>query len=671
MKRYPDILGRVAAVAAGWWLAAAAEPVAAQPVRVLERAEYTDRLHGMWLAQCIANWTGLRTEGIRTAPPFLTDSNWGQVVDGRLVDFVTQQDPWQADDDTDIEYVYVHLISTLGRPLLTPADVAQGWTDHINRFIWVSNAQARALIGRGLSPPATSLPAANPAALQIDAQLTSEVFGALAPGMPDRALALADLPIRTTAHGFAAHAAQFYVLLYSLAAEADPALGARGRILWMVSRARSYLPDASKASDVIDFVLADYLANPDVGDWESTRDKVYQRYQLNAAANGFTYRNWYESPINLATGVMALLYGEGSLQRTIQIGTLSGWDSDNGTATMGGLLGLMHGAEWVRAEFPGRSLSDRFWIGRTRDNLPDYLPGDAEADDTLAMLAARAIPVVEQVVIAEGGGIDGPTGRWVLPPARSVPAVGGRRAFNPLEHEDARSANNRVRREGGVVTASAPAGSPAWGRGGGAASLFCDGRETDFSGVDRIDATYYSSEGSGAPPGPVTLTVTYDRPVLAHTLRLVEGEHFDGTDGGAVGGAMQSVLFEVLAGGQWAAPTGTLSEAPDPGVPFQILDLRLAVPVMVMGVRISGLPVGGYVTCSEMDVLSAPFDPASLEALRFDRNGDGAIDIEDLWTLFGSPADLDGDQEVGGGDARYLESAIRLHEGADMRAGNR
>jgi hypothetical protein len=189
--------------------------------------------------------------------------------------------------------------------------------------------------------------------------------------------------------------------------------------------------------------------------------------------------------------------------------------------------------------------------------------------------------------------------------------------------------------------------------------------------VDRPDVTYYSGEGSGAAPGPVMLTVLYDRPVSAHTLKMVEGEHFDGAGGGAAGGAMQSVLFEVLVGGQWVTPVGTLSETPDPGVPFQILDLRLASPVMVTGVRVSGLPVGGYVTCSELDVLSAPFDPATLPALGFDRNGDGAVDINDLWTLFGSPADLDGDGVVGVGDVRYLESVIRLHEGADMRAGNR
>ena len=30
--------------------------------RVISRSQYADQLHGFWLGQCIANWTGLITE---------------------------------------------------------------------------------------------------------------------------------------------------------------------------------------------------------------------------------------------------------------------------------------------------------------------------------------------------------------------------------------------------------------------------------------------------------------------------------------------------------------------------------------------------------------------------------------------------------------------------------
>ncbi len=239
----------------------------------LDRAAYAERLRAMWIGACLANWTGLRTEGVRIERPFFTDEDWGKPLgrDGARIEFVFL-DPWQADDDTDIEYVYLHLMTEARRLFLSPRQIRDGWRAHINDFIWVSNRRARDLMERGALPPATSHPARNPDALQIDAQLTTEIFGALAPGMPELALRIADLPIRTTAHGSAAHAAQFHVLLFSLAATVDPKKPRQEEIVRIVREARSYLPDRSKATDVIDFVLSAYLSADNTHDWESVRD---------------------------------------------------------------------------------------------------------------------------------------------------------------------------------------------------------------------------------------------------------------------------------------------------------------------------------------------------------------------------------------------------------------
>ncbi len=45
--------------------------------RVISRSKYHDQLQGFWLAQCIANWTGLITEMDKVEPPFYTDDHWG------------------------------------------------------------------------------------------------------------------------------------------------------------------------------------------------------------------------------------------------------------------------------------------------------------------------------------------------------------------------------------------------------------------------------------------------------------------------------------------------------------------------------------------------------------------------------------------------------------------
>lgn len=584
------LLGAVMAMASG----------VATGQMVLPRAEYQERLHGMWLGQCIANWTGLRTEAARIAPPFFTDADWGTTPPGgQHIDFVLNQDPWLADDDTDIEYVYLHKLSTLNprRGNLTADEIRDAWLAHMDpNFIWVSNYRAWTLMGRGVRPPGTAHPWPNQLWAFIDAQLTTEFFGALSPGMPEQALAFADLPIRTTAFGHAVQASQFYVVLYALATRVDPGLSGRDKALWLVREARKWIMDGSKTADIVDFVLADFLANPDVNNWELTRDRIADRYMINPGQYGWQYYNWPESSVNFACGVLCLLYGQCDYRRTVQIGTLSGWDSDNCTATMGGLLGLMLGYDGVKAQFPGVVFSDRYDIERTRNNLPDYLPADPWAQDTLSMMAARMMPIVDANVAGAGGTVSAQ--QWVLPAPVAQPLE-----FNPGFEAWRRSANCMVPRAGGVVSCStsAPPG-PSMPTGVPSAPAFGNGYEHDFTGRDwqEYRAAPYTTEASGAS-GWVTLTAEYSAPVEVAAVRFMEGDHT------AAGGWFEQASVQIKVGGQWVSPVTTPSEWLDKGKPYQVIDFVLKQRAMATGIRIVGwVSPGGFVTCCELDAMAGP-----------------------------------------------------------------
>ncbi len=640
--------------------------------RQIDRADYADRLHGMWLGQCIANWTGLRSEGKVIVPPFLTDASWGIDLGNGSLEFVLDQDPWLADDDTDVEYVALHLLDVLQATELTGAEFAAGWLAHMDDdYIWVSNRQAYDLMLRGVEPPATSLPAANLYWLRIDAQLTTEFFGAMCPGMVGEALAMADTPILNTARGHAAHAAQTFMLFYCLASQVDRGLSPAEQAVWLVREARRYLPDTSKAADIVDFVLADYLANPDKSDWERTRDLVYERYQLNAASNGFEYRSWTESSVNFATGLIALLYAEGDFLRAVQIGTLSGWDSDNGTATVGGLLGLLLGheglVEQIRLTYPGYTPSDRYDIERTRDNLPDHLPDDPAAQDTFTLMAERMVGVIDRRIAAAGGLIDPTKNLWLIPPAHPFAAP----RLSPRHDLFLRSANCQVPREGGTVTAwSSVVSSPPSGYGSRVRALFANGFELDDSGVDAlgdIESPYYSTLGAGQAPGdPIELRVTYDRPVTAARVVLIEGDHFDAGD--YLGGYFASVpTVQLLVGGEWTTPPGGFSSipGPNPAVPFEILEWILAEPVQATGVRIIGT-VGGpaaFVTCTELDILG----PGQVPSRRsFDVDANGEVGADDIYRWHLQPVDLDGEGPGSAADLEYLTDAVRWRDIEDL-----
>ncbi|MDZ7868966.1 MAG: hypothetical protein U5L02_07120, partial [Rheinheimera sp.] len=129
----------------------------------------------------------------------------------------------------------------------------------------MSNQQAFDLMQQGMLPPFTGLPPQNPHYDMIDAQLTTELFGALAPGRPDIAQQLAYLPIRTTASGEAADIAQFYVELHARAAlfTADVVQDKtklRPALLGIAAQARQTLPANQYPAKMYDFVLAQFQA---------------------------------------------------------------------------------------------------------------------------------------------------------------------------------------------------------------------------------------------------------------------------------------------------------------------------------------------------------------------------------------------------------------------------
>lgn len=681
--------------------------------RLLDRARYADHLRAMWQAEVVANWTGVRTEGMRQGPPFFTDADWGTRPPDMLpwqdsIRYVTEFDPWWADDDTDIEYLYLHTLHTRSANRASPEWISADWLAHIHDYVWVSNATARQLMTRYIVPPMTAaaqgmvsqVQFTSDSSLMIDAQLTTEFFGALCPGMPDRALAMADLPIRTTSVGYATHASQFYVVLYSLASQVDRTLSPEQQSLWLVREARKYIPDSSKAADVVDFVLADYLANPDKNDWESTRDKVYQRYQAGTPGNGFVFRAWYESTVNFATGLMALLYGEMDYLKTVRIGTLSGWDSDNGTATMGGLIGLVQGPAWrPAAPMEWMYVSDRYWISRTRDSMPDYTPADPGGEDTFTLMAQRMLPIIDREVAAAGGRVSGagsspPSGLWLLPPGGAGAGVTTDLALahSPTHRLMLASANNAVARAGGAVaSASSVPGLPeAWWYGSGDPAYMANGYEHDFRGGEDYPGrrAFYSTQraGGNSPAVPQTLTVSYDRPVTVRTIRFIAGDIW--LTGSVTGGWFAAITPEVFSGGVWIAPAMSSAAAPDPTRPFQILDFVLAEPVQATAIRVRGAPggSGGFVTCAELDALSEAwvFDqdlpvppPSGLpQPPSADLNGDGHVDVEDLWAFFASPVpaarkDLNVDGSANLVDVRYLEALVRFGELPEMSAGRR
>ena len=263
----------------------------------------------------------------------------------------------------------------------------------------------------GVLPPETGSPNKNEHFEMIDAQLTTEIFGLFSPARPDVATRIAHLPIQTIARKEAENISKFYVTMHSLASMNTKKTMSQ-RIQWMANKAREVLPDSSYPAQMFDYSQKFYKSGIP---WEQTRDSIYYRYQVkqedgyNITSKNLYCNGCFAAGINFAASLVSLFYGEGDLKRTIKIGALSGWDSDNPTATWGGLIGFMIGKDRIEETFD-RQFSNRFNIHRTRQNFPD------DGIDTFENMAQKGLIVTDRVVKEEiGGRIDPEKNIWIIP----------------------------------------------------------------------------------------------------------------------------------------------------------------------------------------------------------------------------------------------------------------
>ncbi|MEM8862521.1 MAG: ADP-ribosylglycohydrolase family protein [Chloroflexota bacterium] len=313
-----------------------------QPQLVLNPAAYEDKIHGAWQAIMVANHTGLVHEGLYLDSPSSENS----------IELVLLEE-WSTDDDTMVEWVYLHVLEVHG---LEPSyeQIRDEWIDHINHDIWVSARAARDLMDEGVVPPETSNPDLNPKGVwSIGAQLQTELFGLLAPGMPAIAQENARKFARVTNSGLSVEASAFYVHMYAQAFfEPD--------IEKLMNSAQQSFDEDSEIYSIVENVKTWSANSPD--DWRPVREQIRLEYDHDP--------DWTASKVNFASTIMSLIYGQGDMMETITIAALAGWDADNNMTTAAGLLGIISGFEGLPE--PIKTSSDVYFNEDGTGDLPKY-----------------------------------------------------------------------------------------------------------------------------------------------------------------------------------------------------------------------------------------------------------------------------------------------------------
>jgi hypothetical protein len=311
-------------------------------------------------------------------------------------------------------------------------------------------------------------------------------------------------------------------------------------------------------------------------------------------------------------------------------------------------------------------LSDRYWITRTRDNLPDYLLSESPAEDTFPLIAQRMLDVAKACVLAGGGRIDTSVSDpvWTLP-ERSLLA-GAQALANPARRETDASAARWIREQGGWATASTSvAANPPSGRGSSNTAIIADGRESNQRGLDEIwfqDPFYTTQRPTG--PEQAWLRVDYSQPIEIRAVRFIEGDRF--ADLAGDGGFFVDPTVRVREGGVWRTLTERPSTLPVAIVPFQVFTFLLTQPAMVTAIEITGVQGGTsrFVTCSELDALraSAPVLVGGPPCTGLDINGDRSLDLSDVYALHAEPSDVNADSVTDERDRLLVSSLVRASE---------
>ena len=347
----------------------------------ISRSTLHSKIAGAWLGQMVGNIYGLEYEN-----KFVDEPGEGPFVFNKAMRKMEAVDGAFSDDDTDVEYLYLMMMEKYGTDP-TYAQIREGWMYHIRDRVWLANRAALGLMHYGFTPPFTGDRRYNPHWFQIDPQLINEIWSYTAPGMPAYAAGISDWAARITSDSWAASPTVVYGAMYSEAFfESD--------IPTLIRHAKSYLPEDDRFRGIIDQCIALHAQYPD--DWKAARKVMADQLYYNEPDES---RMIWNADLNGAMGILALLYGNGDIEKTLTIGCALGFDCDNQTATICGLLGVIRGVEAVPTD---RSMPFDHWTKPFNDryiNVTRYDMPDASIED----LIERTVVLAEKVILARGG----------------------------------------------------------------------------------------------------------------------------------------------------------------------------------------------------------------------------------------------------------------------------
>lgn len=251
-----------------------------------------------------------------------------------------------ADDDINGPVIFLRALLDSGGLDFTEAAAGETWLNYTRcgrgMFWWGGedvSTEHRAYMNlkRGLSAPASGSIAQNGvvAAEQIGGQIFVDTWGLVCPGRPEQAAAFARRMASVSHDGEGLHGAAFMAACVAAAFIS-------GSVEEVIDAGLRQIPEDCMYRRVVDAVRAFHKAHPE--DFRACRDYVDRTWGNDRFPGG------YHIIPNAGICILALLYGENDLGRTIEVSCMCGFDTDCNASNVGTIMGVLHGLEGV----PGR-----------------------------------------------------------------------------------------------------------------------------------------------------------------------------------------------------------------------------------------------------------------------------------------------------------------------------
>lgn len=337
---------------------------------VLSHADYLDRVRAIWMAQIIAQMTGVRFEHRPASTLPVTP-----------LTHLAGSAP--VDDDYYYEMVAIRAFEKYGIGL-TVQELGQQWLEN-NAGSWGSSEQALLLLKRGVKPPDTGHPKYNKLWWTIGPQFSSDVYGALAPGMPNVAAELARRLGHINGYAEGTDGAVFVAGMISLAfAEDDPHS--------IVRKAASLIHPDSPYRKCLDMVIA-------MADSGSTPQQIFQAVDQRW---GIEYPATNNAVVNGGIVATSVWFGEGDFSKTLQLTVHAAdfADTDCNAANSESVVAAMHGTRAL----PSQSVSELH--DRIRGDKMGDLQLTPPVDESVSELALRTVAIGESILVTHGASHD-------------------------------------------------------------------------------------------------------------------------------------------------------------------------------------------------------------------------------------------------------------------------